>query len=90
MAERRGDVEGLAVLGNRQARRHALVFLGLFAIFRVGLRQKFLAVGIVEDRLLREQARGVVEAVNPVVETAAGEEPLAVGRPDQAGETGGE
>ena len=32
----------------------------------------------------------MVEAIDPVVESAAGEEPLAIGRPDQAGETGGQ
>ena len=53
---------------------------------RIRLRQERLAVGILEDRLLGQQAVGVVEAVDPVVEPAAGEEPLAVGRPDQARE----
>ena len=83
MAERRGDVEGLAVLRDRQSGRHPLALSWPSRPYSgFASRQEFFAVGILEDSLLRQQAVGVVEAVDPVVKAAAGEEPLAVGRPE--------
>ncbi len=86
VAERGGDVERLAVLGEGQAGGRPLMLLGRLAFARVPRRQELLAVGVFEDGLLRQQPVGVVEPVDQVVEPAAGEELLAVGRPGQPGE----
>ena len=86
VAEGGGDVERLAVLRDRQAGRRPLVLLGRLVLARVPRRQECLAVGIFEHGLVREQAVGVVEPVDQVVEPAADEELLAVGRPGQPGE----
>src|SRR5207237_580271 len=42
--------------------------------------------GILELDLVREQAGGVIESVDDLIETPADEQPLAVSRPAQAGE----
>src|SRR5262249_47467613 len=80
------DIQRLAVLRDRETGRRPLVLPGTLADLRVALGQELLAVGILEDDLVREQPVGVVEPVDQVVEPAAGEDLLAVGRPGQPGE----
>ena len=86
VAEGGGDVERLAVLGDAPGRRACAGASWPARRRGVALGQELLAVGVFEDGLVREQAVGVVEPVDQVVEPAADEELLAVGRPGHAGE----
>ena len=69
MAKRIGNPERIPPLGHGQTCGHSRT-LGQLG-------------GILDLMLIREQAPGMVEPIDHVIETPADEQPLAIGRPDQ-------
>src|SRR5947199_86915 len=78
VAEDGRDVERLAILRQGQSRRGAPVLVGRLVVAGVARGQGRLAVRIPEGYPVRQQAVGVVESIDQVVEPAADEQPLAV------------